>query len=497
MKKVILFVIDALGSEILTPAIDNKLLPNFKQIIEHGAFREECISVFPSITPACLSSIITGEYPVKTEVPGNYWYDTHTDTVNYIGGDFSTILREGVESFLQKFLINLNSRFLSADTLFEKLERKNLKTASLNYFVYHGDHSHEISLPEPFNFLPLSASEHLVKGPSMLQLGDIHKPDIDNFDFSNLEGHDNYYGFEDDTTMAVLTHLVENDEMCDFTVAYLPDNDSDSHKVGPGNAVFTLQHADELLGDLFAVKGGIEQFLEEYTIFIVGDHSQSPLIKDKDRRGINVDKLLEEFNVVDAGTQWDEDEEMVVCPNLRATLLYFNVVNRNRFERVSHRFLADDRVDQIIWKGQLLDADEEGYFVRTATDGLLHFWQDDEEPMAHDLQGNGWSWDGNLATVDGHVVNENIIFPTYPNVFERLKNVLDLERSGDMWVTAKPGFTFHLDGMDYEVGGSHGALHRLDSTTSLLIAGHDDDLNIPDYPRIVDVAPMIMQCFEE
>jgi len=128
MKKVILFVIDALASNVLVPAIDDNLLPHFKALTQQGIFREKCISIFPSITPAALSSIITGQYPVKTEVPGDYWYDEDMDTVNYIGGDFSTIMGGGIETFLRDFLVNLNDRFLKVDTLFETLEKANIPT---------------------------------------------------------------------------------------------------------------------------------------------------------------------------------------------------------------------------------------------------------------------------------------------------------------------------------------------------------------------------------
>jgi len=494
MKKVILFVIDALASDILIPAIDDGRLPNFQALASHGILRKDCISIFPSITPAALSSIITGKYPVETEIPGDYWYDETSHTVNYIAGDFSAIMGVGLETFLEDFLINLNDRFLKAETLFETLEKQNFQAACLNFFIHRGLHPYEIELPKLMSWLPTRATNHTIKGASLLHLGDLHQIDIEDLDLSELEGMASRFGFQDDTTMAILDHLIKRDILPDFTVAYLPDNDWDSHELGPSNAVFTLEHLDELFEKMFDLKGGIQNFLEEHIILIVGDHGQSPLAIDKDSRGINLTESLKDFDLVAAGKSWDKDNEMIACPNLRSTLFYFSQMDKSRFNQVIDQLLNDNRIDQVIWRGKNVAEDDNGYYVKTAEHGQLCFYDDTDSAMAFDQYGNGWSWEGQLATVDGHVSDDGIItFEAYPNAFERLKNVLDLERSGDMWATAKPGHTFYLEGMEFEPRGSHGTLHKSDSTTSLLIAGHDANLDIPIYPRIVDVAPIILQ----
>lgn len=493
MKKVILFVIDAFASDVFIPAIEDGRLPNFKAIASQGILREECISIFPSITPACLSSIITGKYPIDTEVPGDYWYDEPTNTVNYIGGDFSTIMGEGLQAFLDDFLVNLNERFLKEETLFEVVENSGLKAACLNYFIHCGIQDYMIELPAPLNWIPIISKERKIKGPSLLHLGDLCQIDLESFDFSNLQGMSSRFGFQDDTTFAILKHLIQYQRLPDFTVAYLPDNDWDSHELGPNNAVFTLEHVDKRLGELFDVLGGLTAFLEDHTILIVGDHAQSALVIDEDERGINLTQVLQDFKLVDAGRGWHEDNEIIACPNLRASIFYVNHLAKNRFMEVVDSLLNDHRIDQVIWRETSDNPTEHQYVVKTATEGQLSFYDDSESPRATDTYGNGWSWDGNLACVDGQVHDNSITFATYPNAFERLKNVLDLENSGDLWATAKPGYTFRLESMEIEKRGSHGTLHRADSTTSLLVAGHDATLEVPTNPRIVDVAPMIVQ----
>lgn len=494
MKKIILFVIDALGSAVLVPAIDEGKLPHFQALADRGTFRKECISIFPSITPAALTAIITGKYPVESGIPGDYWYDLETETVSYFGSDFTTIMREGMETFLNDFLINLNARYLLADTLFETVEKNDLRAACLNLFVHRGLHDYEMSLPGLLNIFPSPLDGTKVKGPSLLHLGDLHHIDLDGFDASKVGGLSNRFGFKDDTTVAILKHLVEHEQLPDFTVAYMPDNDWDSHELGPHIALNTLIHVDELLGELFSLKDGVEGFLSEHIVLIVGDHSQSPLVEDDNKRGINLNQVLADYHLVDSGKGWSDDDEIIACPNLRATLFYFNEIDKNRFYRVVDTLLDDERIDQVIWRGKLLGILESGYYVQTAKHGRLFFRDDGDSPMAHDAYGGGWTWEGDLACVDGQVSDEGLMtFGDYPNAFERIKNVLDLERSGDVWATAKPGYTFHLDGMSYEPRGSHAALHRLDSTTSLIVAGHDEQITVPEQPRIVDVAPLVLE----
>lgn len=492
MKKVILFVIDALSSEILIPAINEGRLPNFKALASHGILREECVSIFPSITPAALSSIITGKYPIDTEIPGDYWYDEPTNTVNYIGGDVSAIMGEGIETFLDDFLVNLNDRFLKADTLFETIENEGLTSACLNFFIHRGIHDYQIELPAPLNWIPILSKDRTIKGPSLLHLGDLNKIDLEKLDFSDIKGMSSRFGFQDDTTFAILKHLIQYNLLPDFTVAYLPDNDWDSHELGPDNAVFTLEHVDKRLDDLFDLAGGLPSFLESHTIFIVGDHAQTALVIDDEDRGINLTQILQDFNLVDAGHGWDKDNEIIACPNLRASIFYVNQVDETRFTEIVACLLGDARIDQVIWRETLEGISNHKYHVKTAA-GQLEFYDEPDSPMATDTYNNGWSWEGNLTCVDGHVEGECITFETYPNAFERLKNVLDLEHSGDLWATAKPGYTFCLESMEVEKRGSHGTLHKLDSITSLLIAGHEKSLDIPEHPRIVDIASMVLQ----
>jgi hypothetical protein len=87
-----------------------------------------------------------------------------------------------------------------------------------------------------------------------------------------------------------------------------------------------------------------------------------------------------------------------------------------------------------------------------------------------------------------------ILSEDYPNAFERITGILNLEDSGHLMVTAWPGYEFKIPRTSvHGGGGSHGSLHAQDSIVPLLIAGAPDGIALPPYPRTVDVAPICLK----
>ena len=96
---------------------------------------------------------------------------------------------------------------------------------------------------------------------------------------------------------------------------------------------------------------------------------------------------------------------------------------------------------------------------------------------------------GSYRLADGRAID----FDDYPNAFERIAGVLDLDKSGEIWVTAKPGCEFEVPGGEAHAGGaSHGALHALDSHSPVIIAGAGAPRRLPSHMRSVDIAPICM-----
>ncbi|MEZ4664686.1 MAG: alkaline phosphatase family protein [Caldilineaceae bacterium] len=344
--------------------------------------------------------------------------------------------------------------------------------------------------------LPNSSIEQKVGGPSLLYFGDAIQTSLANDKKpSGAGGLFHRFGFADANTADLLLELIQEDALPDFTLAYFPENDFRSHEVGPEAALDKLEELDEQFGKIFTAFGGLEQMLSELCVVVTGDHSQSDVVEDEQEAAIRLDQLLAEFSVAAAGAPMDAKDDLVVCPNLRTAQIYFHTPTTERHERVIKDLLQDERIDQLIWSAKFLDAAHRGFHVATQKRGRLHFWLGADGPnSATDKVGNTWSWQGNLAAVDGHVEDGVLSFGDYPNAFERIAGILQLSVSGHLWVTSKPGYEFCLEHtLVHAGGGSHGSLHVLDSVSPLWVAGAPAGIELPAQPRSVDVAPLCLK----
>ena len=496
MKRVLLILIDALTGPELNRHMMTGHYPNLERVRAAGQFYETCLSIFPSITHAALSSIITGKYPVDHGIVGSHWYDFDHDKVAYFSGSLPMVLQKGIGTFIREFLIELNHDYLAAPTLFSTLERAGYQTACLNFPVYHGDVAHTADMPFLLSLFPDMPARTTVYGPSELYLGDL----VDSLSPQagvrpRKTGLLHWYGFHDDNTVALLEQMAANDAFPDFTLAYFPENDEVSHKEGPVAAHQRLGYMDALLGKLFATYGGLEEFLDQFALIISGDHSQSATLPDVTEQAIDLAELLPAERLAEAGHPWDPHDTIMPCPNLRAAQLYFRELEPAGYTHIIAQLLADERLDQAIYRASLLDGGP-GYVVQTAS-AKLHFWRDAESSVT-DRYGNQWGWQGDLAAVDGSVEGKVISFGNYPNAFERIAGLLDSPNSAPLWLTAHIGYEIIVPHVKtYPGGGSHASLHRLDSQPPLLLAGVPAGVTVPAQPRIVDIAPLCQAILEQ
>lgn len=496
MKKVLLIVIDACTSRVLVPAIEDGTLPNFAALARAGMLDPECVTIFPSITPAATASIVTGCYPYEHGIAGAFWYDTDEERVFFFGDDVWVVLSEGVGKFFEDFLVRLNHDRLRAETLFQTVERAGLRAACLNYFIFRGDTEHKVHMPFLLSLLPGVPFSEIVCGPSMLCLGDfVENRDAAGERLETTGGILNTFGLKDEGTAQFLIQLARDRALPDFTLAYFPDYDLRSHKVGPEKGLDALVSLDEKFGEIFAAFGGLEAMLDEVCVVLTADHSQSGVGEDEKSAGIHLDEVLAGFPLADAGKAWDADDQLMVCPNMRVAQIYFRRPAAEQFEHVVHQLLTDPRVDQVMWREGLLKKGGRGYRIATHDRGSLHFWTGaDGQTWAVDRQGCHWSWQGNLAVVDARVASDGVLeFGDYPNAFERIACGLDHEEGGHLWVTAVPDCEFCVPRTEVHTGGgSHGSLHILDSVVPLLLAGAPPGTRLPPNARAVDVAPLCL-----
>mgnify|MGYP002621746672 CR=1 FL=1 len=497
MKSVLLFVIDALASRVVVPALQRGQLPHMAELIARGTLAEESVAVFPSITPAATASLVTGCYPSDHGIAGAHWYDEQKDEIAYYGDDFWVILQKGFGRFFNDFLVRLNGDRLKRATAFEIVEKHNRKAGCVNYLWFRGESEHEVHTPFLLRLVPGIPGVKSIPGPHLLCLGDFVAEEVDepSQDVSELASSDaglaHRYGFDDSKSAEYLLQLARTG-FPDFTLVYFPDNDFESHRVGPRAALPVLEAFDENLGKLFDVFGGCDSLLERMAVVITGDHSQSDMVDDKKEARIALDELLSEYTIAKAGSAWRAADQLMICPNMRAAQLYLrHDVDLDR-RRLVETILSDQRVDHAIWLQSKSGVSE--FHVATSDRGVLRFHRGDQgENSATDLYGTTWSWDGELAAVDAQCTDDGQLrFGDYPNAFERIVGAFGKE-SGNLWLSARPGYEFGLPRTEVHPGGSHGSLHAVDSLSPLIVAGAPQGIEVPPHPRSIDVLPLCLK----
>ncbi len=493
--KVLLVVIDAATPRVVCPAIQTGHLPFMQKLTRAGSMHEGSTTIFPSITPAATAAIIVGGYPAETGIVGAAWYNEAENQVAYYGDDFWVIAREGFRAFLRDFLVRLNGDRLAAPTLFELVESAGRRAASINYLVYKGLYKHKVHSPLLLELLPGLPMTDTVKGPSIFCLGDFASTRT--MTGKPLEpdsgGALHRFGMDDAASGELLAELIAEGGLPDFTVAYFADNDYRSHEVGPHAALEVVARVDRMLARAMDAGGGLDRVLRDTYVVITSDHGHCEILADEKRAAIRLHETLSGFRQAKLGAPWKDRDEVMICPNMRAAQIYVRDPQPSMMQRLTAAILTDPRVDQVLWRTADYRAAGRGYTIATS-DGALEFWPGgDGSESARDPFGTTWTWRGDLGVVDASVYEDVLHSPTYPNAFERIAGMLDHPHSGSVWVTAKPGCEFEVAGGSAHLGGgSHGALHVLESACPVIVAG-PTPVTLPTDMRSVDIAPLCMQ----
>ena len=261
-RPVILVVIDGLTPSMLEGTITSGETPMLAALAERGSYRR-ATSVFPSLTPVCLSSIATGAHGDVHEIPHLVWYDRAGDRIVEYGSSFGAVRAAGIGQTLQDTLVNMNGQHLgsNARTMFEALADAGLRTAATNFTAYRGRTRHRSLLP----LLPD------VMGPERFFFYNLYSSDRTG---APLSWRNRAAGSIDAYATAVGRWLVTRDAF-DFFLFYLSDYDYASHEHGPDSALSTLQGCDAALASLVEAGGGIDPFLERYALVVMADHGQT------------------------------------------------------------------------------------------------------------------------------------------------------------------------------------------------------------------------------
>jgi hypothetical protein len=500
--KLVLCVIDAMAPTMLERAVAEGVAPMLATLIERGRYIPDCVAAFPSVTPVCAASIVTGVAQDEHLIPGMNWFHREENRYVEYGSSLRAAQRFGIVRQLTDTVYNMNRAHLSPDTptVFESLddaaERSDgaaPRTAGTTYLMYRGRHRHEPQKDSALTRFAARLMPHPVMGPRELFYADIFASRS-----TGCRSGLGMPGVRDRHSGCVSAYMVERD-LFDFLLLSLPDNDWYSHKHGPEGQLHSIAQADLQLARVFNAGGGIDRFLEEHAVIAMADHSQAPVTKT-----ISLQAELAELGVLgpkggvwgggNGGAAVAGEPHIAVCPSQRGGMIYaLNEAERDAMRAsVVTRALAFEGVDLTLWlERDARDIPREAVIASSGR-GELRFAPDG---AVSDPRGREWSIAGELAVLGARIEDGLLLTPDYPDALARAWAALTCPTSGEVLLSAAPGYEF-LDwgGAAHVGGGSHGSLHASDSLGALVLCGLDTGEE-PAQWAIRDIAPLVNRHF--
>jgi hypothetical protein len=489
--KLVLCVIDAMAPEMLERAVAAGAAPVLEELMRRGHYVPGCVAAFPSVTPVCAASIVTGLAQDAHHIPAMNWFHREEDRYVEYGSSFRSAQRFGIARQLMDTVYNMNRVHLSPETptVFETLDDADVRTAGTTYLMYRGRHRHEPQRDSALTRVAATLIRHPVMGPRELFYADVFASRR-----TGCRSGLGMPGVRDRHSGCVSAHLVEHD-LFDFLLLSLPDNDWYSHKRGPDAQVQSIAQADLQLARVMNAGGGVEEFLEEHAVIAMADHSQAAVTGS-----IALQDELAELGVLgpvraSEGAR-DGEPRIAVCPSQRAAMVYALHESERDAMRASvvARSLRIEGIDLVLWlERDARDAPREGV-ISSPLHGELRFAPGG--PLL-DSRGVAWSVEGALAAIGGSIDDGRLLSPTYPDALARAWSALMCPTSGEVLLSAAPGWEFIDWGRQAHVGGgSHGSLHAGDSLGPLLFVGcGPEDAGAREQWALRDVAPVVLEHF--
>lgn len=479
-RPVIMLVLDGLRPDILKSAIENGEAPALGALAEHGEAVWDAVSVFPSITPAATAAIATGEPPAGSGIVGHSWYDRGAGRTFVYGAMRETVLSSGPLKVFDNNVWRMNRDHLSASTLFERLHERGVEGSCVHFPIRRGPYNHPVRLKSVKRVS--KTGDYLgdsVGGPRDYYMGDLfHSRRTASNGREGSGGMLQSAGINDEHAAEVGAMLLR-EEVAPFNLVYFFKGDSVTHHKGLGAQRRWIRKADGYVQRIFDAAGGVDRVLEEYAVLALSDHGHNPLIDDSRRsRYVDLSVALPGALPISSRSRMRGEDDLLILPNGRAAFLYLGE-NASR-EAVAGRLAPARGVDFAAWKdGDLIRVLRHGRELsfRPAVSGL------------QDTVGRYWEIHGDPEALDLSVSGGGISYGEYPEALDRLWGGVRSARTGDVVLSAEPGYTFGEVSRGFHKASDHGSLHASDSNIFVLASG------MPAPHRITDVAPILLSHF--
>jgi len=499
-KKLVLTYVDSLRTDMLERAIEEGRAPTFEALVERGVLIPDCVSSFPSVTPVASAEMVTGVGADRHWISGMNWYHRLERRYVEYGSSLEASRAFGVFRALYDLVYNMNLAHLSPEieTVFESLEDAGERTACTPFLIYRGRQRHEVSL-EGLLRRAVDATNlkfhHHTWGPTDLFYGDLYASRKVPCRSTSIPGNRDGYA-------ACCAAELLRDDLYDFLLLSLPDNDNYSHLHGPEATVESIAKADSSFATYAEEAGGLDEFLATHAVILLADHSQTEV-----HRGLPLAELLSaEWSVLQPSEERPELAQLAVSPTGRAAHVYLLPGEGERAEpaAVATKLRVIEGVDLVCRledaKGRPLRREGPGvpdggeWAVVERGDAVLRFRPGGD---VADLRDGRWEIEGDLAALEATVEEGRLRSDTYPDPLARVWSALAAPHAGDFIVSLALGFeAVDWGGVTHAGGGSHGALHAADSLGPLLFVGcGPESADEREQWALRDVAPVIREHF--
>ncbi len=499
-KKLILTYVDSLRTDMLRRAIEERRAPTFEALLERGVLVEDCVSSFPSVTPVASAEMVTGVGADRHWISGMNWYHRLERRYVEYGSSLDATRAFGVFRSLYDLVYNMNLAHLSPEieTIFESLDDAGARTACTPFLIYRGRHRHQVSLDgllrRAVDATKLKFRHH-TWGPGELFYGDLYASREVPCKSTSIPGNRDEYS-------ACCAAELEQEDLYDFLLLSLPDNDNYSHRHGPEASVESIAKADHCFAKLVEAAGGLDPFLEEHALILLADHAQTEV-----RRGLPLAELLgAEWSVLQPSDDRPELAQLAVSPTGRAAHVYLLPGGGERAEpaAVAARLSVIEGVDLVCWlqgeDGLPRRREEPGpplggeWAVVERGGETLRFRPGGE---IGDLRGGRWELEGKTGVLAARIEDGRLRSEEYPDPLARVWSALSAPHAGDFVVSLALGFeAVDWGGVTHVGGGSHGSLHAGDSLGPLLFVGcGPESVAEKEQWTLKDVAPVVRRHF--
>lgn len=411
-----------------------------KTLLQNGVKFTKANTIFPSITTASHTTIMTGIYPNQTQIPAFRWYDK----------DSKEIVAEGDGLEPVKFQLNLDGgvdEYIESKTIYEQLDKKITNFDGLSVFEFvtkGGEYVGANSRMQAYLLLISKLG------------GDI--------------GDDRFkrYSMELDSEANSLA-LDSFDSSLDVMAVWFVGTDEISHHAGPSSSE-TREVMDNVNEQLQRLIDGLPAGVVDETVFVItSDHGQTDVLAD-DVHAVSRDELEAELTGVGYKIAFKVDN-MFFGP-------WIHDYENSNAVAVHNGGIAMLYVKHGgVWGGEPSWSE-----VVDAVNAFVG------KPYVKEILvksgGKYKIYDNGLRDI----VQSDFPEDSYPNALERIQGLYS-ERSGDVILVAD--YPHYFD--DKPSAGTHGNLDAEDSYVPLIFSGpgikHGKTIDVS--ARTVDIAPTI------